>query len=101
VPEGAGGDSGHAGGARPQRRQEAIECLGRQGEELVGIDLHAAVGRRRRLVRKLTLEIERVAAVVEGKRPHGRRAHVQGYEDRLGRRRHGRHAFMLTGAPAA
>src|SRR5262249_44262391 len=29
VPEGACGDAGHAGGSRPHRRQEAIECLGR------------------------------------------------------------------------
>ena len=43
----------HPASARAEDRHEGVECLGRQREQPVGVDLDPAVGGRRRLVRLL------------------------------------------------
>ena len=97
VPEGAQGDRRHAAGTRAEDGHEGVERLGGQREQPVGVDLDAAVGGRRRLVRLLAPEVESPAEPVEGERPHGGRAHVQRNENRIGRRRRDAHALMLAG----
>jgi hypothetical protein len=101
VPERAGRHPHQLIGPGPERAEEAVERLGGQREQAVGVDLEAAVGGGRRLVGPLAPEAKRSTQAIEGERAHRRGAHVQRDEDWIGRQRRAPHAFMLAGGPAA